>query len=1086
MSVEDLRDPEQEHSEGDTGPLKLTGLPEIPAPFGGKETDHPQTKPAPSRPVDPDAVTQIDTPIQHNGPAYGSLPRSVSQVDDGATHVSAAAYQPLQRPPVQKSTLQQPAASKPAASRPAAGSPPPRPLTRPQLTQQAAPPVRRPPVQKPAAAHKVPAPKKTFDWSSGLGCLLRFTFIGVFGLTIIALCTLSIMFYQYYRIAATLPDIADLRERASQFETTRIFDRNGNILYEILDPSAGRRTYVPLEKISPYMVAATIATEDQGFYSHPGFDITAIIRAFWQNYQGGEIVSGASTITQQLARNLLFSPEERSEQSYERKMREAILAAEITRRYSKDEILELYINEIYYGNLAYGVEAAAETYFGTTAEQLDLAQASFLAGLGQAPAVYDVYTNPEGTFSRQKDVLTLMYVVSKEQDCIFVGNSPERVCVDAIAVTNAAKQLKDFSFKSPDVQIRYPHWVNYIRSVLESQYDPQTIYRAGFNVYTTLDPKLQDIAQAALSQQVESMKGQNAQSGALVAIRPSTGEILAMVGSADFYNEAISGQVNMAISPRQPGSSIKPLTYLAAFEKEWTPATLIWDVPTGFPPSGLPEDTREPYTPVNYDGGFHGPVTVRSALANSYNIPAVKALQHVGIYDNPAVPGEDGFIPFSRRMGITTLTQPDYGLSLTLGGGEVTLLELTGAYSTIANQGRRLPLVAIKKITDFQGNLMYEQRQAPGEQAVRAEHAYLITSILSDNQARRPAFGANNVLELPFPAAVKTGTTNDFRDNWTIGFTPDLAVGVWIGNPDYTPMKNATGLSGAAPVWASVMQSAVQEIGRSSQAQFTRPPGVVEQTICSISGTIPSQWCPHQRSEVFAINQPPLSADKDLWQKATLDTWTGLRASPVCSEFVQDKIVLNVVEASARKWIRRDPQGQAFANQIGFEPPILFAPTRECKADDPRPVLDFAYPRDTNQITDALLDIYIVANVQGGFEYWELSYGFGDEPDEWDVLARDNNGKPQPEVVYNWDLIGFPNDMVTLRLYMKGPESAYAERKIRLFIQAPTPTPVPIPTETPIPFPTEAPPPIFETPFPTEPFPFPTPTETPYLKPIVP
>jgi penicillin-binding protein 1C len=924
--------------------------------------------------------------------------------------------------------------------------------------------------------------RRPFDWNSAFGCLLRTGFFGLSLIILIAVCALSVMFFEYYRIASTLPAIADLRQRASQFETTRILDRNGDVLYEILDPSAGRRTYIPLSKISPYLVAATIATEDKDFYTHPGFDVFAIIRAFWQNYQTGSTVSGASTITQQLARNLLFTPEERAEQTYQRKLREAILAAEITRRYSKDDILELYLNEIYYGNLAYGVEAASETYFGSSADKLDLAQASFLAGLPQAPAVYDIYNNPEATFARQKDVLALMYEDSQNSGCIHVSNSPQNICIDPVSVTQAAQELRNYQFKSPDVKIRYPHWVNYIRSQLEAQYDPQTIYRAGFTVYTTLDPELQDYAQATLTQQVEKMKGQNAHSGALVAIKPATGEILAMVGSADFYNEAISGQVNMAISPRQPGSSIKPLTYLAAFEKGWTPATLIWDVPSEFPPSGRPDDQRPPYIPVNYDGAFHGPVTARFALANSYNIPAVKTLQFVGIYDDPSTPGEDGLIAFARRMGITTLTRPDYGLSLTLGGGEVSLLELTGAYGIIANRGMRVPLIAITKITDYQGTVMFERQPQPGEQVVRAEHAYLITSILSDNSARRAAFGPNSVLELPFPAAVKTGTTNDFRDNWTLGFTPDLVVGVWVGNPDYTPMKNTTGLSGAAPIWSAVMQTAIQKLTGGNPAQFSPPPGVVQQVICAISGTSPSQWCPQQRSELFTIDQPPLPASQDLWQKASIDTWTGLLASPACSDFIEDKLVLNVSDTFAKKWIRQHPQGQAWAEQMGFSAPTLFAPSRECKSDDPRPSLEFAYPRDRDTITASPLDVYIVADANNGFDYWQLDYALGESPVEWQPLAQGRNSFSQPAVAYSWNLIGFPSSVVTLRLYMKGPESAYAERQIRIFLQVPTPTPTatPTPTNTPTPPPTETPTPTNT----LEPSLTPSPSETSIIPPL--
>lgn len=647
----------------------------------------------------------------------------------------------------------------------------------------------------------------------GIGCLFRMLLLALLAGIIILLAGGSIIVYEYYKIAATLPSVADLQRRASTFETTRIFDRNGGLLYEILDPTAGRRTFITLDKISPFMVATTIATEDKSFYSHPGFDWTAIVRAFWQNFKEGGTVSGASTITQQLARNLLLSPEERIEQSYLRKVREALLAAEITRRYTKNQILELYLNEFYYGNLAYGVEAASETYFNTTADKLDLAQASFLAGLPQAPSIYDVYHNREATRERQKQVLTLLYEASNEQNCIFVSNSAQRVCVDANTAIAAYAALENYQFKPPDVQIRYPHWVNYVRSILENQFDAQTIYRSGFSVYTTIDPTLQDEAERLVKQQIDSLSAYNANNGALVAIRPSSGEILAMVGSADFYNDAIDGQVNMATSPtRQPGSSIKPVTYIAAFEKGWTSATLIWDVPSEFPPSGDPNDPRPPYKPVDYDGRFHGPVTVRAALANSYNIPAVKALQYVGIYDDPNTPNEDGMLSIAKKLGITSLTRQDYGLSLTLGGGEVSLLEMTGAYSVIANGGRSIPTVTISRILDHNGNVVFEYQTPPGDQVIRPEHAFLISSILSDNDARTPMFGPNSVLNLPFPVAAKTGTSNDYRDNWTLGYTADIAVGVWVGNADYSPMHDITGVTGAAPIWSLFMQSAIQQL----------------------------------------------------------------------------------------------------------------------------------------------------------------------------------------------------------------------------------------------------------------------------------
>ncbi|MDO8463733.1 MAG: transglycosylase domain-containing protein, partial [Gallionella sp.] len=530
--------------------------------------------------------------------------------------------------------------------------------------------------------------------------------ISAFAMVVFGLCAGSYFVYQYYVIASTLPEVGDLRERASQFETTRILDRNGQPLYEILDPTAGRRTYIPIKNISPNLVAATIATEDKDFYSHPGFDPYAMLRALWQNYSSGGTVSGASTITQQLARALLLSPEERAERTYTRKSREIILAAEITRRYTKDDILELYLNEIYYGNLAYGIEAAAETYFGKSAKDLTLGEASFLAGLPQSPAVYDIYTNSEITLIRQQQVLVLMFELSTAKGCIKVSNSPEPICVEPLAATQAADEMKTYSYRTPSFDAKYPHWVNYVRAQLEELYGAQTIYRSGFVVYTTLDPNLQDRAQQLVTDQVVAMVANNTRNGALVAIRPSTGEILAMVGSPDFNNVEISGQINMAVSPtRQPGSSIKPITYVAAFEKGWTPSTFIWDVPTQFPDGANP-----PYEPRNYDGKFHGGLPLRFALANSFNIPAVKALEFVGIYDDPNTAQKDGMIGMAERLGITSFTRNDYGLSLTLGGGDVSLIDMTSAYSVFANGGQRMPPVAILKITNFAGDIIYEYK----------------------------------------------------------------------------------------------------------------------------------------------------------------------------------------------------------------------------------------------------------------------------------------------------------------------------------------------------------------------------------------
>jgi penicillin-binding protein 1C len=885
-----------------------------------------------------------------------------------------------------------------------------------------------------------------------LGCLVRILIVLAFLGAFLFVAVFSIGVYQYYSIASTLPSIDDLKSRASQFETTRILDREGNLLYEIIDPNAGRRTYVPLAKISPYEIAATLATEDKEFYNNPGFNFFSMLRALWQNYTNQVIVSGASTITQQLARTLLFTPEERNERSYQRKAREIILAAEITRRYTKEEILELYLNENYYGSMAYGIEAAAETYFNTTADKLTLGQAAFLAGLPQAPSVYDIFTNPEDTLGRLEQVLVLMYQVSQEKSCIYVSTTIEPVCVGAGDATEALNEIKSYTFTPDQNNMVFPHWVNYVRAILEAQYGVQTIYHSGFTVYTTIDPSLQTLAEQLVKQQIDSLADRNVTGGALVAIRPSTGEILAMVGSPDFNNTISAGEINMAISPRQPGSSIKPLTYVAAFEKGWTPGTLIWDVPSQFTPSGLPNDNMPPYVPVNYDGRFHGPVTVRDALANSYNVPAVKTLQFVGIYDDPNTPTPDGFIKFAERLGITTFTRSDYGLSLTLGGGDVSLLELSSAYAVYANGGRRVPPAAILKIVDHNGNVVFEYSPPAGDQVVRAEHAYLISSILSDNNARTPTFGGDSVLNLPFQVAAKTGTTNDFRDNWTLGYTPDLVAGVWVGNPDYTPMQNTTGLTGAAPIWSQFMISAEMEVSNGHPATFVRPASIVDKVICSISGTEPSQWCPLQRGEIFAYDQLPLPKEDDLWKEVQIDTWTGLTASDQCGDYTAKKLTLNVTDPTAISWIKDTSDGQSWANQMGFTEPIFFVPTRQCQLSDPRPNILFAGISEGERITDPSLDIYALVNATSNFQEYRLEYGLGDDPGNWQVLLDHvTTQTSQPDRIYTWDLRSVPVGRVTLRIYVTSNQNMFAEKRIHLDIQVPTPTPTltSTPTQTP-------------------------------------
>ena len=941
-----------------------------------------------------------------------------------------------------------------------------------QTQRRAAPPPTLPgftPSQTPTIAHR----------PHNLGQRLQscFFFTLVFLLLTLILITGGAV-VGYWSIARTLPEVGDLRERAAKFETTHVYDSKNNLLYEIVDPQAGRRTRVPLNKISPYLLAATIATEDNDFYAHPGFDVIAILRAIWQNLQSGETVSGASTITQQLVRALVLSPEERAQRTNMRKIREIILAAEITRRYTKEEILELYLNEIYYGNLAYGIEAASETYFDKPASDLTLSEASLLAGLPQAPAVYDVFTNRETALARQQQVLGLMLGLK----CIPVSTRLEPVCINVEDVRSALLALQTRQFAPPQTDARFPHWVNYIRQILEDQYGAQTLYRSGYNVYTTLDPDLQTLAENAVASQVSALADRHVTDGALVALRPSTGEIVAMVGS-DYYTDTVDGQINMAIRPRQPGSSIKPLTYALAFEKGWTPATLIWDVPTEFPDGANP-----PYKPVNYDGRFHGPALVRYALANSYNIPAVKTLQLVGIY------GEGGFVKFAETLGITTLARNDYGLALTLGGGEVTLSQMVGAYATLANGGQRVFSIAIRKISDTEGNVVCEQPLRPdqlknspppcqvppdhwGGQIVSAENAYLISDILSDNAARTPAFGPNSQLLLSFPAAAKTGTTNDFRDNWTIGYTPDLVAGVWVGNADFTPMVNTSGVTGAAPIWRTFMEGALA--GKATP--FSRPQGIVEKLICGLSGAEPSEFCPPDsiRPELFAPGRSPLPPDRDLWQKAFLDPFTGLRQTAECAKyyqtdrlFEQQKIVYAVSDPFAQKWLIEDPNGQAWAASHNIAEPITWAPTADCTADSPHPIISFAHPPEGATLTGGTMQILGQAGATQDFDYFIIEYGLSHDPEGWGtVMGQNTNPFPETGRLADWDLNPLPDGPVTLRIIVFSKTGGQAEARVRFTIQRPTPTP--LPTDTPSATPTATATPS-QTPIPSN-----TPTETP-------
>jgi penicillin-binding protein 1C len=593
------------------------------------------------------------------------------------------------------------------------------------------------------------------------------------------------------------------------FETTHITDRHGALLAELWEE--GRRTWVPLGRMSQHLIDATIATEDATFYYNLGVDPARIAGAALQNAQQGGVVSGASTITMQLARNLFLGPDSRYSQNMDRKLLEAGLAQELTSLYSKDELLEMYLNLLNYGHLAYGPQAASQVYFAKPAAELTLAEATLLAGIPQQPANLDPFKSFDAARARQRVVLDMMVRHGKlsqsQADAAYA--EPITLNPDSDRRTVAA-----------------PHFVQYVAQQTQPVLGDQAIGRSGLLITTTLDLAMQTTAQEIVAARVAELQPQfDLSNAALVALQPGTSEILAMVGSADFDDASIDGQVNVAISPRQPGSAIKPMLYATAFEDTLiSPASVIWDVPVTYTVSA-----GNVYTPANYDRQFHGPVTARTALANSYNIPAVKLLDAVGV---------GRMLEGAQAMGLHSLTEDErfYGLSLTLGGGEVTLLDLTTAFATLANAGTYVEPTPIVAVTDAQGHpVALPQRSV--RQAISPAAAFQVTDILADNAARAPAFGANSPLRISRPAAVKTGTTSDWRDNWTVGYTRYLVAGVWAGNSDGRPMRNTSGLTGAAPIWSDFMQAmladpvllATREAPEDPVAwQFTPPPDMAQ------------------------------------------------------------------------------------------------------------------------------------------------------------------------------------------------------------------------------------------------------------------
>ncbi|HEV2579668.1 MAG TPA: transglycosylase domain-containing protein [Ktedonobacteraceae bacterium] len=649
--------------------------------------------------------------------------------------------------------------------------------------------------------------------------------------------------FAYYK--AQLPLLDNIASH-SLFQTTHIYDRNGNLLFDLNDPRYGRRTYVNYTEISQNLVNATVAAEDRTFWSNSGIDVQGILRAAVTNLQNQTVVEGGSTITQQLIKQQLFANDPRTLQV---KGEEAILAYGLTQQYPKWKIMEMYLNTVYYGDLNYGIEAAAQDYFNiqpkctqktcrSAASQLDLAQASLLAGLPQLPTYYNPIENKAVALDRQKYVL---------QSMIDLG-----MITDTQAKQAEAETAK-FNFQSYSSRqgIKAPHFVQYvIDDVLAPMIGAQNLYDGGYNIYTTLDLHLEQYVEKSVynhlyTQQCDNYLGcygpldttNNVNNAAVVVENPFNGEILAMDGSASYNSSRpqVSGHFNAATALRQPGSSFKPIVYATAFEMGWYPAMILGNHKTTYP-TLISSNPVQYYSPNNYGNTYLSgfPMTIRNAIANSINIPAVDAIEFAGIQN---------VVNTAGRLGLTEIANKplsQLGPSMAIGASEVSLLHLTGAYATFADQGVRVPQTSVLEVTDSQGRVLYKYDQAhpAGVQALRPDVAFLMSSILSDKTSRYHEFFPGNPLELDRPAAAKTGTTDSFRDNWTMGYTPYLTVGVWAGNSDNSLMQNVIGITGAGPIWHDIMEYASQYYHYSPD-DFSRPSDVHAGTVSALTGLLP-------------------------------------------------------------------------------------------------------------------------------------------------------------------------------------------------------------------------------------------------------
>ena len=891
----------------------------------------------------------------------------------------------------------------------------------------------------------------------------------------------GIMFWYSDAVKPFQERIAALANYSPEYQTARIFDANGGLIAALNSQETGARTTIPLTRVSPYMIHAIVSQENERYYEDPGFDPIAIVRAFIQNISGGGIESGASTITQQIARNLVLRD---SEVTVERKVNEILVALEIANQYDKNFILQLYLNEVFFANQNYGVEAAAQFYFGHGADELNFAEAALLASIVPSPAKNDPVTNRplavagmRATMRKMIDVGCLQFQhgdwTQRGPFCIIDGREVDldgssqvlaRVdeagkIVGGAAIVQIA-QIETTAFAPLTVRLRYPHFVNFAQAQLEAEIGASGLFQRGLNIYTTLDPALQDAAQQALSNQVNYLLGAatGVNTGAVMVTDPETGAILAMVGSHNFADEN-AGQVNNALTWQQPGSAIKPFVYAAALQNgegnALTPASIVWDVPTTYDmgASGA-------YSPVNIDGRFRGPVSLRAALQNSLNVPTIKVYEQIG---------KMRYAEMISAVGLQFPEDSLITLASALGANDVTLYDMMAAYGVIANRGQYLPLYAIERVTETINGEEVEipRERAGGRQAIAPALAYLVQNILSDDGARQPSFNPGSALTLAhigLPTqnlvAAKTGTSNGARDLWTMGFTRAAVVGVWLGTSDNSPTYNSSGISSAAPVWNAVMTAAAV---RNAPLPFENPGDVVAREICRATGTLNYRDCPDPSTDIFLREQYPPPAEEAYIKRIAVDSWTGLLANDFCSGNIVEKTFAAVDDAAALDWLAGTAAGNAFAKSIGIALPVQPVPLAECAQGQSLPLINISAPND-GAVVRGGVEIRGQARAPD-FDRFELAYAHRDAPDILLPISASLVEMPNYGTVLGiWDTqaLGVANGDYILRLSAYSSGGGNINYEINLRVENPTPTATPEqaifqPTIVSIPLPTPTP-----------------------------